>query len=178
MKNIRSFGQHTPLLGNRVFIDSMAVVTGDVTLGDDASVWPMVSIRGDLLPIKIGDRSNIQDGSVLHTSHDSKYFPGGATLTIGNDVTVGHAVVLHGCTIKDKVLIGMGAIVLDRAIINSNVIIGAGTLVPPNKELESGYLYVGSPAKKSRLLTASEIEFLSYSALSYVKNKNLHLAEQ
>ncbi|MDC0535278.1 gamma carbonic anhydrase family protein [Francisellaceae bacterium] len=178
MKNIRPFGSHKPKLGNGVFVDPMAVVTGDVTLGHDASVWPMVSIRGDLLPIKIGDRSNIQDGSVLHTSHDSKYFPGGASLTIGNDVTVGHAVVLHGCTINDKVLIGMGAIVLDRAIINSNIILGAGTLVPPNKELESGYLYVGSPAKKARPLTESELEFLSYSAASYVKNKDLHLAEK
>jgi carbonic anhydrase/acetyltransferase-like protein (isoleucine patch superfamily) len=174
MGKIRAYGEHTPKLGKRVFVDQASVVTGDVELGDDSSVWPMVSIRGDLLPIKIGKRTNIQDGSMLHTSHSSKYFPDGAALTIGDDVTIGHGAILHGCTIHNTSLIGMGAIVLDRAIINSNVMVGAGSLVPPGKELESGYLYIGSPVKQARKLTESEIQFLTYSPKTYVENKELH----
>ena len=176
MQNIRSFGSYFPELGTRVFVDASAVVTGQVVLADEVSIWPHSSIRGDLLPITIGARSNIQDGCVLHTTHESSYNPEGYPLTIGTDVTVGHGVILHGCTVHDFCLIGMGSIVLDAAIIEPEVMLGAGSLVAPGKILASGFLYHGHPAKKIRALTASEKEFLRYSALNYVKLKELHLA--
>jgi carbonic anhydrase/acetyltransferase-like protein (isoleucine patch superfamily) len=172
---IRTIGAFTPQLGARVFVDKSAVVSGQVILEEDASVWPQVSIRGDLLPIMIGARTNIQDGAVLHTTHASQYNPEGHALIIGADVTVGHGAILHGCTIHHFCLIGMGSIVLDGAVLESEVIIGAGTLVPPGKKLESGYLYLGSPAKRVRALDAEEKAFLRYSAQKYVELKALHL---
>lgn len=174
MQNIRKFLEHAPQLGRDVFVDLAAVVTGQVSLGDDVSVWPNVSIRGDLMPIQIGNRSNIQDNCVIHTSHDSEFYAG-AACTIGEDVTVGHGAILHGCTIEDRVLIGMNAVVLDRSVIPSEVIIGAGSLVPPGKTLESGYLYVGAPAKKARPLTDTEKAYFTYSAAHYIKLKNQHM---
>lgn len=172
--NIRPFNTIEPQLGNQVFVDQSAVVTGNVTLGDDASVWPCVSIRGDLMPIHIGDRSNVQDGSVLHTTHASEYCPSGFALTIGNDVTIGHNVTLHGCTIQDQSLIGMNAVVLDGAIVEKNVLVAAGSVVGPGKVLESGYLWLGNPIRKARPLTEKEIRFFLYSAQHYVKLKNQH----
>ncbi len=172
--NIRPFNDIHPQLGNHVFIDDSAVVTGKVILGDDASVWPCVSIRGDLMPIKIGDRSNIQDGSVLHTTHASEYCANGFALTIGDDVTIGHNVTLHGCTIQDQSLIGMNAVVLDGAIVEKNVLVAAGSVVGPGKVLESGYLWLGNPIRKARPLTEKEIRFFLYSAHHYVKLKNQH----
>jgi carbonic anhydrase/acetyltransferase-like protein (isoleucine patch superfamily) len=174
---IRTYQNKTPSLGQHVFIDPTAVVIGDVTLGDDCSVWPLVVIRGDMHRIQIGARSSIQDGSVLHITHASDYNPGGFPLTIGNDVTVGHKALLHGCHIEDKVLIGMGAIVMDGAHIESEVILGAGSLVPPGKRLESGYVYAGSPVKKVRPLSEKEHTFFSYTAANYVRLKDKHLDE-
>ena len=173
--SIRALGTFTPQLGVRVFVDKSAVVSGQVILEEDASVWPQVSIRGDLLPITIGARTNIQDGAVLHTTHSSQYNPEGHALIIGEDVTVGHGAILHGCTIHNFCLIGMGSMVLDGAIVEAEVIIGAGSLVPPGKKLESGYLYLGSPAKRVRELDAEEKAFLRYSAKKYVELKALHL---
>ncbi len=172
-QNIRTVDGKTPSVGKDCFIDFFACVSGDVILGDQVSIWPFVSIRGDLLPIKIGSRSNIQDGSVLHTTHESRFFEG-SSLNIGDDVTIGHGVICHGCTIKNKVLIGMGSIILDRVIIDDEVIVGAGSLVPPGKHLESGYLYVGSPVKQVRALTDQEKEFLKYSAENYVQLSRKH----
>lgn len=172
---IRSFQGDSPILGKDVFVDDSAVVTGRVELGDDASVWPLVSIRGDLEWIKIGTRTNIQDNSCLHTTHKSRFNPEGAPLTIGDDVTIGHSVTLHGCTIHDRVLIGMNSLVLDKAVVNSDVFVGAHSLVPPGKVLESGYLYMGSPVKQVRALTEKELEFLEYSAENYVNLKNKHM---
>ena len=179
MKNtaLRPHREHTPKLGERVMLDPTAVVIGDVEIGDDSSIWPMTVIRGDMHRIRIGKRTSIQDGSILHISHASSYNPGGYPLTIGDDVTVGHAAKLHGCTIGNRVLVGIGAIVMDGAVVEDEVVIGAGTLVPPGKTLESGYLYVGSPAKKARPLTDSEREYFTYSSVNYAKLKDVHIEE-
>jgi carbonic anhydrase/acetyltransferase-like protein (isoleucine patch superfamily) len=177
MTSIRSYKGITPQLDDSVYIDETSVIVGDVRLGKDASVWPLVSARGDVNHIEIGERTNIQDNSVLHVTHKNTENPNGYPLLIGNDVTIGHKVMLHGCIIKDRVLVGMGSIVLDGATIESDVMIGAGSLVPPNKVLESGYLYVGSPVKQARPLTDKEKAFLLRSANNYVQNKNDYMKE-
>ncbi|EPP4297758.1 gamma carbonic anhydrase family protein [Vibrio navarrensis] len=177
MSSIRSYKGICPQIGDRVYIDSSSVLVGDIQIGDDSSIWPLVAARGDVNHIRIGERSNIQDGSVLHVTHKNAANPDGYPLLIGNDVTVGHKVMLHGCTIKDRVLVGMGAIVLDGAIIEEEVMIGAGSLVPPGKVLESGYLYVGSPVKQARPLTDKERAFLQKSADNYLQNKNDYLSQ-
>jgi carbonic anhydrase/acetyltransferase-like protein (isoleucine patch superfamily) len=173
---IRSFQDHSPTLGARVFIDDSAVVIGRVRLGADVSVWPLTAIRGDVNDISVGDRTNIQDGSVLHNTSPSSTPPNGFPLVIGSDVTVGHKVILHGCTIGDRVLVGMGSIVMDGAVVEADVIIGGGSVVTPGKVLASGGLYVGSPAKRVRDLRPEELEFLRYSAQHYVKLKDLHIS--
>ncbi|WEJ71165.1 gamma carbonic anhydrase family protein [Pseudomonas sp. PSE14] len=174
---IRTYQGKTPALGERVFVDASAVVIGDVEIGADSSVWPLVTIRGDMHRIRIGARTSVQDGSVLHITHAGPFNPDGFPLTIGDEVTVGHKVLLHGCTIGSRILVGMGSIVMDGAVIEDEVILGAGSLVPPGKVLESGYLYVGSPVKKARPLTDKERAFFSYSAGNYVKLKDQHIAE-
>ena len=173
---IRSYLEFTPQIGDRTFIDESAVVIGRVTLGSDSSVWPLTAIRGDVHDISIGDRTNIQDGSVLHCTSPESFKPDGFGLTIGDDVTVGHKAILHGCAIHDRVLIGMGAIVMDGVVIESDVIVGGGSVVSPGKTLESGGLYVGSPAKRARDLRQEELDFLRYSAKHYVKLKDLHIS--
>lgn len=175
---LRPYQNISPVLGKAVYVDPFASVIGNVTLGDDSSVWPFVSIRGDVHFIKIGDRTSIQDNSVLHITHAGDFHPQGAPLTIGSDVTVGHRVILHGCTVEDRVLVGMGSIILDDAVIQSDVILGAGSLVSPGKILESGFLWLGRPAIKKRPLTEEELAFIQYSALSYVKLKNTYLSEK
>ncbi|MNO66982.1 UDP-3-O-(3-hydroxymyristoyl)glucosamine N-acyltransferase [compost metagenome] len=174
---IRSYQGKTPKLGEKVFVDPSAVLIGDIEIGADSSVWPLVTVRGDMHRIRIGSRTSIQDGSVLHITHAGPYNPDGFPLTIGDEVTVGHKVLLHGCTLGSRILVGMGSIVMDGAVVADEVIIGAGSLVPPGKVLESGYLYVGSPVKKARPLTDKERSFFSYTAGNYVKLKDQHLAE-
>jgi carbonic anhydrase/acetyltransferase-like protein (isoleucine patch superfamily) len=176
--HVKSFAGKMPTLHSTSYVHETAVVIGDVTLAEDASVWPFAAIRGDIHRIEIGARTNIQDGSVLHVTHASDYNPGGFPLIIGNDVIVGHKVTLHGCTIGNNCLIGMGAIVMDGTVVQNRVVIGAGSLVPPGKTLESGYLYVGSPVKKARRLNQQEENFLSYSPKKYVELKDQYLAEQ
>lgn len=173
---LRSYQGKQPKLASGVFIDDTAVVIGDVELGDDVSVWPMSVIRGDVNSIRIGARTNIQDGSVLHVTHDGKYTPGGQKLTVGEDVTVGHRVILHACEVGDRCLIGMASTIMDAAVLESDIILAAGSLVPGGKRLASGYLYKGSPVKQVRPLTAEEKESLIYSAAHYVKTKNVHQA--
>ena len=168
-KNIRPYLNSTPQLSNNCYIDEMSVVIGDVILAENVSVWPFAVIRGDVNHIQIGKNSNVQDHAMLHVSHKKADKPNGSPLIIGEDVTIGHHVTLHGCTIGNRVLIGINSIVLDDVIIPDDVMIGAGTLIPPGKVLESGYLYVGSPAKKVRPLTEKELAFLPYSAQNYVK---------
>lgn len=175
--SIRIYKGIIPQCGSRVFVDSSAVVIGDVHLGDDCSVWPQTVIRGDMQRIRIGSRSSVQDGSVLHITHASTYNPAGYPLTIGEDVTIGHKVLLHGCSIGSRVLVGMGSIVMDGARIDDDVVLGAGSLVSPGKHLESGYLYMGSPAQQVRPLTAEEMTFFKYTAANYVRLKDEYLAE-
>ncbi|MEZ8826195.1 gamma carbonic anhydrase family protein [Vibrio sp. 10N.261.55.A7] len=177
MNSIRSYKGISPQIGDRVYIDSSSVLVGDIKIGDDSSIWPLVAARGDVNHIHIGQRSNVQDGSVLHVTHKNAENPNGYPLIIGDDVTIGHKVMLHGCTIHDRVLVGMGAIVLDGVVIQDEVMIGAGSLVPPNKVLESGYLYVGSPVKQARPLTDKERAFLQKSSDNYVQNKNDYINE-
>jgi len=124
--NIRTFEGFNPTIGERVLIDPSSVVLGDLTIGDDVSIWPNCSIRADMHSIHIGDRSNIQDNSVLHITHASDYNPAGWPLTIGHDVTVGHSVTLHGCTLGSRVLVGMGAIIMDGVVVEEDVMIAAG----------------------------------------------------
>ena len=158
---IRSFNNINPEIHETAYIDEQSTVIGNVKIGKDSAIWPQVVVRGDINSITIGDRTNIQDGSILHVTHASDFCPSGYSLSIGNDVTVGHSAVIHACTIKDTVLIGMGSIILDGAVINSNCMLAAWALVGPGKELESGFLYVGSPAKKLRELSEREMKFLS-----------------
>jgi len=172
---IRTYQGITPKLGEGVFIDPSAVVIGDVEIGEHSSVWPMTVIRGDVQSIRIGQCTSIQDGSILHVTHRGPHNPDGFALHIGDFVTIGHKVTLHGCSIDDYCLIGMGSIVMDGAHIEKQVILGAGSLVPPGKILESGYLWVGSPVKRIRALTEKELKFLGYSAQGYKNLKEKHL---
>ena len=177
MSPIRAYRGLSPQLDERVFIDPSAVVIGDVHLGEDSSVWPLAVIRGDMHRIRIGARTSVQDGSVLHITHAGPFNPDGFPLEIGDDVTIGHKALLHGCRIGSRVLIGMGCIVMDGAVIEDGVVLGAGSLVPPGKRLVTGYLYVGSPVRQARPLTDKEKAFFTYSAANYVKLKDHHLAE-
>jgi carbonic anhydrase/acetyltransferase-like protein (isoleucine patch superfamily) len=172
--NVRPFRNIYPSLGARVFVDPAAVVIGRVSLGDDVSVWPCAVIRGDVNDISIGARSNIQDGSVLHVTSPYPEQPTGIPLVVGEDVTVGHGVILHACTIGNFCLIGMGATVLDGAVLGDYVFVGAGAVVTPGKKLERG-LYIGSPARRVRDLTEREIEELHESSQHYVELKDQYL---
>jgi len=175
--SLRAFRGRRPRLGARVYVDPCAAVIGAVELGDDCSVWPQVSIRGDVHEIHIGARTSVQDGAVLHVTHAGSHNPEGFALVIGDDVTIGHAAILHGCRIGNRVLIGMGATVMDGAIVEDDVVIAAGALVPPGKILVSGSLYKGAPVQKARDLDAGEMAFLTYSAQHYVHLKDQYLAE-
>lgn len=171
---IRNFENKHPNINPTTFIDDTALVLGDVQIGEHCSIWPMTVVRGDVNSIQIGNHTNIQDNSVLHVTHDGPYNPGGYKLIVGSNVTVGHRVILHGCHIGDSCLIGMGATIMDGAVIEPHSLIGAGSLITPNKHLESGYLWMGSPARKVRELTDEEIESIEYSAINYSKLKEQH----
>jgi len=175
---VRTFDKIDPWLGEDAYVDETAVVIGDVTIGAKSSVWPLAVVRGDVNRIRIGERTNIQDGSVVHVTHDGEFSPGGYPTTIGDDVTVGHRAIVHACTIEDRVLVGMGAIIMDDAVVRSDAILGAGALVPPGKELTSGWLYVGSPAKAHRELTDDEYRMLRYSAEHYVDVAARHASDR
>jgi carbonic anhydrase/acetyltransferase-like protein (isoleucine patch superfamily) len=161
-------GMH-PQLGHGAWVHPRATVIGEVALGENTSVWPGAVLRGDVNHIHIGAGTNVQDNSVLHVSHKTAADPVGAPIIVGARVTIGHAVVLHGCTIEDECLIGMGSIILDQAVLRKNVLLGAGSLVPEGKVLESGYLYLGRPAKRVRELTAEELAYFNYSAEHYIQ---------
>ncbi|EPJ48604.1 MAG: hypothetical protein OFPI_28890 [Osedax symbiont Rs2] len=176
--NIRPYQGITPTLGQRVFVDPSAVVLGDVILAEDVSVWPTAVIRGDVQSIRVGARTSVQDGAILHVTHRGAGNPDGLALNIGAEVTIGHLAMLHGCTVADQVLIGMGSMVMDGAVVESQVVLGAGSLVPPGKVLRSGYLYVGRPAVQVRPLTEQELAFFSYTAGNYVSWKNQHMQEE
>lgn len=173
--SIRDFQGKSPVLGLKVYIDPQSTIIGDVTLGDDVSVWPMAVIRGDVNSIKIGNACSIQDGAVLHVTHDGPYTSGGKPLILGQGITVGHHAVLHGCTIDEYCLVGMGALILDGVHIQHHVVVAAGSVVSPGKILESGHLYLGNPARAVRKLTDRELAQLEYSAQHYVRLKDQYL---
>lgn len=175
MHPVRSFDGHHPEIGARVWVDPTAVVIGRVRLADDVSVWPGAVIRGDVNFIRIGARTNIQDGTICHVTHDGPYTPGGFPLELGADITVGHGAILHACRMGDRCLVGMGAKVLDGAVLEDDVMLAAGSLVSPGKRLRSGRLYRGSPAREVRELTGDELEMLRYSAAHYVRLKDRYL---
>lgn len=160
---IYEFLNKSPRYDDTVFIAPSADIIGDVTIGEESSVWFNVTIRGDVNWIEIGERTNIQDNTSVHVMNQT-----GPT-SIGSDVTVGHNAMIHGCTIHDRVLVGIHATVLDQAVIEPDVIIAAGSLVPPGKTLESGYLYLGSPVKQVRKLTDEEIASIPQNARNYIK---------
>lgn len=146
---IRSFRGITPRVAPSAYVDEAATVIGDVEIGARSSIWPGVVMRGDTGPLIVGEDSNIQDGSVVHTDE-------GVTLVVGDRVTVGHMVMLHGCVIGDRAMIGIGAIILNNARIGNDVVIAAGALVPEGMEIPDGMLAMGVPAKVKREVTAEE----------------------
>ena len=173
---LRPYLDQFPRLGERVYVDPAASVIGDVELADDASVWPGCVVRGDVNFIRVGARTNIQDGTVIHVSHDGPHAKlGGFATVIGEDVTIGHKAIVHACRIGDAALIGMGAIVLDGAVVESHGFVGAGAVVPPGKTVGRGELWLGNPARKVRVLSEADIEGLYYSAQHYVRLKNRYL---
>ncbi|WP_233840246.1 gamma carbonic anhydrase family protein [Dyella sp. 2HG41-7] len=176
MNSVRPFKGILPTLGARAYVDPAATVIGDVVLGDDVSIWPGAVLRGDVHYIRVGARSNVQDGAIVHVTHDGPYSPGGFPTLIGEGVTVGHAAVIHACTIEDYCLIGMHATVLDGAVVKKYGFVGAGSLVPPGKVVGERELWLGNPAQRIRLLTDKQIEQLHYSADHYVRLKDVYLA--
>ncbi len=174
---VRKYQGVAPQLGARVYVDETALVIGDVHLGADCSVWPMAVVRGDMHRIRVGERCSIQDNAVLHITHASRFNPDGFALQVGDDVTIGHRVILHGCTLGSRILVGMGVIVMDGAVVEDEVILGAGALVPPGKRLQGGHLYTGQPARAMRPLKAEEREFFPYTAANYVRLKDNYRKE-
>ncbi|MBI4936975.1 MAG: gamma carbonic anhydrase family protein [Nitrosomonadales bacterium] len=173
--SISAYLDITPTIGARVFAHASCQIIGEVSIGDDSSIWCNAVLRGDVNRIVIGKGTSIQDAAVGHVSHKSPDKPEGSPLLVGDYVTVGHSAILHGCRIGNECLIGMGSVILDDAVIPDRVMIGAGSLVPPGKTLESGMLYVGRPVKAVRALTPDEIAHLRYSAEHYVQLKNCYL---
>ena len=172
---LRNYLEHAPRLGARVYVDPAATVIGEVSLGDDVSVWPGTVIRGDVNSIAIGARTNVQDGTIVHVTHDGPYTPGGFPTVIVTDVTIGHAAVIHACTIGDYCLIGMHATVLDGAVIEDYGFIGAGAVLAPGKRVGAAELWLGNPARLVRKLSDRELEQLRYSAAHYVRLKDQYL---
>lgn len=175
MPALRPFLDKSPAIGARAYIDPACTIIGDVVIGEDASVWPGTVIRGDVNHVRIGARTNVQDGTVIHVSHDSPYNKGGYPTLIGKGVTVGHGCIIHACTIGDYCLIGMGACILDGAVVEANAFIAAGAVVGPGKVVRSGELWAGNPARLMRPLSEKDIEGLRYSADHYVRVKDQYL---
>jgi carbonic anhydrase/acetyltransferase-like protein (isoleucine patch superfamily) len=168
---IRSFRGRKPQIAASAYVDPQAVVIGDVAIGADSSVWPCVVIRGDVNFIRIGSRTNIQDGSVLHVMRDTH------PLILGDAVTIGHGAVLHGCTIESRCLIGMGSIILNGARIGAGSIVAAGTLVPEGADVPPGSLFMGHPGKFRRSLTVDDQASIDAYAERYVEYKEAYKGE-
>ena len=174
--SVRPFLDKSPVLGQRVYVDPAGCVIGEVTLGDDASVWPMAVVRGDVNSIVIGARTNVQDAAVVHVTHEGPFTRvGGYPTVIGSDVTIGHGAIIHACTVEDFCLIGMGATVLDGAVVKRHGFVGAGAVVSPGKTVGEAELWLGNPARFVRRLSDREIEQLHYSAQHYVRLKDKYL---
>lgn len=176
MALVRPYGGKVPRIDPSAFAAEGSTVIGDVEIGAGASLWPGVVVRGDVNSIRIGARTNVQDGTIIHVTHDGTYTPGGFPTIIGADVTIGHAAVIHACTIEDLCLIGMHATVLDGAVVKKHGFVGAGAVVSPGKTVGEGELWLGNPARCVRKLSDRQIEQLAYSAQHYVKLKNEYLA--
>ena len=169
LTNIRDFHGFAPIVSPLAYVDPAAQVIGNVSLGDESSVWPCAVIRGDAHAIRIGARSNVQDGAQLHVTHDAQYTLGGFALTIGDDVTIGHGAALHGCTVQGACLIGMNATILDGALVKRHSVVGAGAVITHGKIVGEGELWFGNPARCVRMLTNEEIQQILYAARRYVK---------
>jgi len=176
--SLRPYDGKRPVIGDNCYLDETCVIIGDVELADSVSVWPQAVIRGDVNSIRIGEGSNIQDFAMLHVTHKRPADPDGAPMVIGKHVTIAHHVSLHGCTIGDEVLIGIGSIVMDRVVIEPRVLVGAGSLVPSGKRLASGWLYHGNPVKAVRPLTEDELAWFRYSAEHYMRVAAKHTASR
>jgi len=176
--SITRYLDFTPAIGPRAFVHESAQVIGEVRIGSDSSIWCNAVLRGDVNHIHVGRCTNIQDFTIGHVSHKNENNPSGTPLLIGDYVTIGHAVILHGVTIGNECLIGMGAILMDDVVVADRVMLGAGSLVPPGKVLESGYLYLGRPARQARPLTAEELAHIRYLAEHYVRLKDNYLAQE
>lgn len=168
---LRSYKGRMPQIAASAYIDAQAVVIGDVSIGEDSSVWPAAVIRGDVNWIRIGARSNVQDGSVLHVMRDE--WP----LVLGDNVTIGHGCVLHGCTIESRCLVGMGSVILNGARIGAGSIVAAGTLVPEGTQVPPGSLFMGHPGKFRRALTAEDQQAIDRYAARYVEYKETYKKE-
>jgi len=166
---LKPYKTRLPVISPTAFIENSAQVIGDVTIGDESSVWFNAIVRGDVNFIRIGNRTNIQDGTVIHVTHDTH------PTILEDDVTVGHSVSIHGCVIRSRVLIGIGAIILDGAEVEPDCIIAAGSLVPEGKKIPSGWLAMGAPAKPVRELTPQERKKLLEYAQNYIKYKNEYM---
>jgi carbonic anhydrase/acetyltransferase-like protein (isoleucine patch superfamily) len=174
--SLRPYLDAFPSLGERVYVDPAATVIGAVTLGDDVSIWPGCVVRGDVNSIVIGARTNVQDGTIVHVTHEGPFTrPGGLPTVIANDVTIGHGAIVHACTIDEFALIGMGAKILDGARVSRFGFVGAGAVIAPGKVVGEGELWVGNPARLARTLSEREIEQLQYSAQHYVRLKDRYL---
>ena len=176
MNNIRDFHGFRPEVSPSAYIDPAAQVIGHVSVGQDSSIWPTAVVRADMHMIRIGDRTNVQDGALLHVTHDSQYTLGGFALTIGSDVTIGHGAVLHGCTVQDACLVGMRATILDGTLIKRHALIGAGAVVTQGRVVGEGELWLGNPARCVRLLCSDEIQQIYYAARQYAKLKSQYIA--
>ncbi len=175
MTPLRPFRNKLPVLGQRVYVDPACTLIGDVELADDVSIWPGTIIRGDVNHVRIGARTNVQDGTIIHVSHHSPYNKAGYPTLVGEGVTIGHGCIIHACTIGDYSLIGMGACILDGATVSRHAFIGAGAVVGPGKFVGEGELWVGNPARPTRTLSDKDIEALHYSADHYVRLKDEYL---
>ncbi|MEL6133866.1 MAG: gamma carbonic anhydrase family protein, partial [Bacteroidota bacterium] len=169
---LRPYKNHQPVIAPDAYIAENATVIGEVIIGSQSSIWYQAVLRGDVGLIQIGERSNIQDGAILHCT------TGLTPCVVGNDVVVGHRAILHGCTVEDECLIGMGAIVLDRVVVPKHTIVGAGALVPEGKILESGWLYAGIPAKPIKKLATHHIQMIQGGAMHYVENAREHFGKE
>lgn len=168
---IRSYRAKRPEIASSAYIDTAAVIIGDVVIGEDSSVWPCAVVRGDVHFIRIGARTNIQDGSICHVMSDEH------PLIVGDDVTIGHSVTLHGCTIESRCLIGMGSVILNGAVVGSGSIVAAGTLIPERTVIPAGSLVMGSPGKVRRTVTDKDLASIADYAQRYVGYKNIYRQE-
>ena len=174
---IRSFNNISPKIHDTVYVDEQATVIGNVEIGKDSAMWPHSVARGDINTIHIGQRTNVQDGSILHVTHAGEFCPSGFPLTIGNDVTIGHCAVIHACTVNDRSLIGMGSVVMDGAVIEDDCIIGAGSLVTEGTVVPSHSLALGSPARVKRSLNEKELAWIKESANNYIRHAKHYMID-